>query len=179
MTIESCDDRIPPALARYAAVLDLDTTALQVTTDRPTFARWIGRGRVSAAIGGAYCFVGHRGRHAILINLERLDLGRPYAIDVVVAEELVHMRDQIDGDTRRHAHHGYDRIAHRVSALTGVPLAGIRAALLPVQRRPFRYRYACPACGFQVMRRRAGTWSCSRCAPAFDRRYLMRIVERL
>jgi ribosomal protein L37AE/L43A len=55
----------------------------------------------------------------------------------------------------------------------------IRQVLRPIERRPYRYRYACPACGIAVMRRRKGTWSCSRCAPAFDRRFILRIVEHL
>ena len=57
------------------------------------------------------------------------------------------MRDRLDGDLRRHAKHGHDRIAHRVSALTGATLEEIRASLLPPVRRPARYTYECPSCG--------------------------------
>jgi predicted SprT family Zn-dependent metalloprotease len=122
----------------------------------------------------------HReGFHAILINLERIDLSLPRALEVVVAEELVHMRDHLDGDRRRHAKHGYDRIAHRVSELTGASLEEIRSALIPVKRRPYRYVYACPGCGVRVPRKRRGTWSCARCSPKFDQRYVLRIVEDL
>jgi predicted SprT family Zn-dependent metalloprotease len=93
----------------------------------------------------------------------------------VVAEELIHMRDHLDGDRRRHSHHGYDRIAVRVSDLTGASLEEIRSALLPVDRRPIRYVYECPQCRRQVGRRRKGTWSCGSCSPAFDRRFILRL----
>lgn len=179
MILELCDARIHDLLAKYIELLSLPTDHLYVTTHRPTFARWIGRRTIRASIGGAYCFVRANGRHTILINLDRIDVSRKSAIEVVVAEELLHMRDQLDGDTRGHAHHGYDRIAHRVSRLTGVPLAEIRRALLPIERRPFRYRYACPQCERRIDRRRKGTWSCGRCAPTFDRRFILRIVEVL
>src|SRR5699024_4406393 len=94
-------------------------------------------------------------------------------------EELIHMRDRLDGDLRGHAKHGYDRIAHRVAAITGASLDEIRTALIPVKRRPYRYVYACPACGMRVLRKKTGRWSCGRCSPAFDPRYELRIVERL
>lgn len=177
--LERCDERVHALLSKYVALLALPTDHLYVTTDRPTFARWIGRRTIRGSIGGAYCFVRANGRHAVLINLDRIDVSRESAIEVVVAEELLHMRDQLDGDTRGHAHHGYDRIAHRVSRLTDVPLAGIRSALLPVERRPVKYRYACPQCERRVDRRRKGTWSCGRCSPTFDRRFILRIVEVL
>lgn len=174
-----CDDRIRDLLSKYIALLALPTDDLYVTTDRPTFARWIGRRSIRRSVGGAYCFVRSSRRHAVLIHLDRIDTSRPSAIEVVIAEELLHMRDQLDGDVRRHSHHGYDRIAHRVSELTGVSLPEIRSALLPVQRRAVKYRYACPRCNLRVDRRRKGTWSCGRCAPRFDRRFVLTIVEEL
>jgi hypothetical protein len=94
---------------------------------------------------------------------------------VVVAEELLHMRDRLDGDLRRHAKHGYDRIALRVSALTGATLEEIRASLVPPARRPARYLYACSSCGLRVPRQKQGTWSCGRCAPRFDPRFILRL----
>jgi ribosomal protein L37AE/L43A len=93
----------------------------------------------------------------------------------VVAEELLHMRDRLNGDLRRHAKHGYDRVAHRVSALTGATLEEIRASLVPPQQRPARYLYSCPTCGAQVPRQRRGTWSCGRCAPRFDPQFILRL----
>lgn len=163
---------------RYIARLDLPAERLRITIDRKEFSAWLGR-RVPASYGGAYVYLRQWDIHAVLINLERIDAAAPRAVEVVVAEELVHMRDQLDGDYRRHARHGYDRIAHRVAALTGASLKEIRGALLPLERRPYRYVYACPECGVRVPRKRKGTWSCGRCSPRFDPRYVLRIVEEL
>lgn len=179
MNLVVCDDRVRDPLVRYISLLSLPVDDLDVTTDRPTFARWIGRRSIRSSIWGAYCFVPATRRHAVLINLDRIDVSRPHGIDVVVAEELLHMRDHIDGDMRRHAHHGHDRIARRVSALTGVALPEIRSALLPVRRRPARYQYGCPRCGLTVYRRRRGTWSCGRCGSGFDRRFILKVVKEI
>ncbi|MGB3305315.1 MAG: hypothetical protein WBA63_03955 [Thermomicrobiales bacterium] len=178
MILDQCDDNLVTLIERYIARLSLPTDALWITTDRDTYSRWLAR-RVPSAYGGAYCYLRQRKVHAVLIHLARIDLSQPRALEVVVAEELVHMRDHLDGDRRRHAKHGHDRIAYRVAELTGASLEEIRSALVPVQRRPFRYIYACPGCGVRVPRRRKGTWSCGRCAPRFDPRYVLRIVEHL
>jgi hypothetical protein len=175
MRVEDCDPEVVALIGRYANELSLSTHELWVTTSRSTYGKWIGR-RVPASYGGAYCRLRRTGPHAILVNLDRIDLDQPSAVAVVVAEELIHMRDNLDGDYRRHAHHGHDRIAQRVAALVGVSLDEVRGALKPVQRRPYRYLYRCPACGLEVPRRRRGTWSCGRCSPRFDRRYVLRIA---
>lgn len=172
------DPRVVAQAERYIDKLKLPTEQLRITSDRAEYASWLGR-RISSAYGGAYCFMRNEGIHAILINLERIDTSMERAIEIVVAEELIHMRDHLDGDLRRHSKHGYDRIAHRVSGLTGASLEEIRAALLPVQRRPYRYIYACPNCHARVARKRRGTWSCGRCSPTFSRRFVLRIVEEL
>ncbi len=172
------DEVIRPFAEAYIARLDLPGERLRVTTDRKEFSAWLGR-RVPSSYGGAYVYLRQWDIHAVLINLERIDTSAPRAIEVVVAEELVHMRDHLDGDHRRHARHGHDRIAHRVASLTGASLEEIRGALLPVDRRPYRYVYACPRCGVKVPRKRKGTWSCGRCSPSFDPRYVLRIVEEL
>lgn len=164
-------------LERYLSLLNLEAYPLWVTTERQTFDTWLGR-KVRASIGGAYTFDPRHNRHLILINLPRIDRSQPMALEVVVAEELVHMRDRLDGDLRRHAKHGYDRIAHRVAALTGASLEEIRSATLAPQRRPGKYLYACPGCGNQVARRTQGTWSCARCAPRFDPHYILQLVPR-
>jgi predicted SprT family Zn-dependent metalloprotease len=165
-------------LDRYIALLALPTDRLSVTTNRAEFERWLGR-RVGSALGGAYVYLPRRKEHAILINLVRIDRSRPRAVELVVAEELIHMRDHLDGDRRRHAKHGYDRIALRVAELTGATLDEVRSCLVPVQQRPLRYLYACPACGRSVARRRRGVWSCGQCAPRFDRRFVLRLVAEI
>lgn len=162
----------------YAGVLGLEPADLVVTSDTSTYSRWIGR-RVPARYGGAYAFLSRLGKHAILINTKRIDRSKANALDVVVAEELIHMQDHLRGDHRRHAKHGHDRIALRVSEMTGASLEDIRSALVPVRQRPYRYVYACPGCGRTIMRRRKGTWSCGRCAPAYDSRFVFRLVEDL
>ncbi|MBA3274813.1 MAG: hypothetical protein H0T72_03395 [Chloroflexia bacterium] len=176
MLLDQCDDRLTELLNHYIALLHLPVDRLRITTSRATFRSWIGRS-VPSAYGGAYCYLIRTGDHVILINLERIDQDQPRAVEIVVAEELVHMRDRLDGDTRRHARHGHDRIAHRVADLTGATLEEIRSTLMPVARRPVKYLYQCPGCGLTVGRRRQGVWSCARCAPRFDRRFQMRIVE--
>ena len=163
-------------LERYIKLLDLPTDRLRVTTERRVFEGWLGR-RVRSSIGGAYTFDPRTGEHLILINLVRIDSSLPRSIEVVVAEELVHMRDRLDGDLRRHAKHGYDRIAYRVAELSGATLKEIRAATIAPVRRPARFTYACPGCGATVPRRRKGTWSCGRCAPRFDKRFILRLVS--
>lgn len=162
-------------LSHYVARLGLPAAGLRVTTSRAEFERLLGR-RISSSAGGAYVYLPRSDWHLILINLPRIDRAQPRALEVVVAEELIHYRDWLDGDRRRHARHGYDRIAHRVAALTGASLDEIRRALIPVERRPARYLYQCPGCQQVVPRRRRGTWSCARCAPAFDRRFVLRLV---
>jgi hypothetical protein len=161
-------------LERYVAHLRLPIDRLRVTTERRVFESWLGR-RVRSSIGGAYAFAPTSGDHLILINLPRIDRSQPRSLEVVVAEELLHMRDRLDGDLRRHAKHGHDRIAHRVSALTGATLDEIRGSLVPPKRRPARYVYECPSCGVQVPRHRQGTWSCGRCASLFNPRFILRL----
>ncbi|MGB3327386.1 MAG: hypothetical protein WBA46_00445 [Thermomicrobiales bacterium] len=178
MKLHACDGELAALIARYVSVLALPTDRLWITTDRVEYGAWLGR-RVPSAYGGAYCYLRGQDIHAVLIHLERIDQSQPMAVEVVVAEELVHMRDHLDGDRRRHAKHGHDRIAYRVAELTGASLEEIRSALVPVKRRPAKYVYACPGCGARVARRKRGTWSCGRCSPIFDRRFVLRLVETL
>ncbi len=178
MKMDQCNAHVTTLIERYVDRLQLPAENLWITTDRFVYAEWLGR-KVPSAYGGAYCFIRSRQRHAILIHLARIDLDRPRALEVVVAEELVHMRDHLDGDRRRHSKHGHDRIAYRVSELTGATLEDIRSALRPVKHRTHRYIYECPGCGVRVPRRKSGTWSCGRCSPQFDRRFVLKIVEHL
>lgn len=174
--LDTMDQSVIALIQRYVVRLALPDDHLWVTTSRETYAKVIGR-RVPSAYGGAYCFIERQGTHAVLVNLQRIDREKDFAIEVVVAEELLHMRHYLDGDTRRHAHHGYDRIAVRVSELTGVSLPDIRSVLIPPRRRPLRFLYRCPGCHVQVRRRKRGTWSCGRCSSRFDSRFVLRLVE--
>ena len=171
-----CDAGVVELVEQYAEMLDLALDDLMLTTSRAVYGEWLGR-RIPSSYGGAYCYLARQGRHAILINLERIDTTRPKAVEVVVVEELIHMRDRLDGDLRGHSHHGHDRIAYLVADLTGANMEDVRSALVPVKRRAVKYLYRCPGCGLTVPRKRKGTWSCGRCSPRFDRRYQMRIVQ--
>lgn len=176
MILDTDDTRIAAFVASYCARLSLPTDDLWLTTDRSTYNEWVGR-RVGGSIGGAYVYHPGRKKHLILINLKRIDLSRPQSLEIVVCEELLHMRHRIDGDRRRHAKHGYDRIAVQVSELTGASLEDVRHCVLPVKRRAPKYLYACPKCKMEVPRSRVGVWSCGRCSPTFDRRYQLQIVR--
>jgi len=167
MRIDVQDQDVWSLINHYIATLAIPTDRLWVTTDRPTYSRWLGR-RISGALGGAYAYRRDLGVHVVLINLARIDRSQALAVEVVVAEEFIHMRDHLDGDRRRHAKHGYDRIADRVAALTGASLSEVRSSLVPVKRRPYRFLYECPVCGAQVRRRLRGVWSCGRCSPRYD-----------
>ena len=176
MTLDEVDPGTETQIRKYVDLLQLPADHLRITTNRRTFETWLGR-RVSASIGGAYAFSARKRAHLVLINLVRIDLTRPRSLEIVVAEELIHMRDRLDGDLRRHARHGYDRIAHRVAAITGATLDEIRSCLVPRETRPLRYQYACPKCGLTVQRRRRGVWSCGRCSPRFDPKLVLRLVS--
>lgn len=178
MLLDVQDQETIGLLRHYLARLNLPEDRVRITTGKRVFERWLGR-RVSGSIGGAYVFLPRYGEHAILINLPRIDRSRPHALEVVVAEELIHYRDALDGDRRRHRKHGYDRIAYRVAELTGTTLDEVRSALLPARRRPFRYVYECGTCHRRVLRRIRGTWSCGRCSPRFDQRFVLRLVSEI
>lgn len=170
------DDETRAHLETYLRRLGLEDEPFWVTTRRADFERAIGR-RAGGGIGGAYVYHPRRRTHLVFINLARIDRSKPRAVEIVVAEELIHMRDWIDGDRRRHAKHGYDRIAHRVAELTGASLDEIRGCLLPRKPRPVRYLYRCPGCARIVERKVKGVWSCARCSPRFDRRFVL-VLER-
>lgn len=175
MLLDVTDPETVALVHRYLGVLDLPADRLRITDRKPVFENWLGR-RISHSAGGAYVYLPGLREHAILINLARIDRSRPKSLEVVVAEELIHFRDALDGDHRRHRKYGHDRIARRVAALTGTSLDDVRSALLAPRRRPYRHRYECPACRRQVLRRIRGSWSCGRCSPRFERRFVLRLV---
>jgi predicted SprT family Zn-dependent metalloprotease len=177
-TLAMVEPEVRGFIEAYADRLALSLDEVWVATSRSEFEHWLGR-RVSSSMGGAYVYLSTKRRHAILINLVRLNPANPRAAELVVAEELLHMRDFIDGDRRRHAKHGFDRIAYRVAELTGASLDEIRSSTVSPKRRPIKYFYACPACEREVGRRKRGTWSCSRCSPVFDRRFVLTLVREI
>lgn len=162
----------------YAAALGVQDEPLWVTASKATFETWIGR-KVGSSLGGAYLYSRRRKRHLIFINRKRLNPDLERAAELVIAEELVHLRDHVIGDHRRHAKHGHDRIAHEVASITGATLEEIRSCLIPTRQLPFRWLYQCPGCGMLVKRKRQGTWSCARCANRFDPRYVLRLVGEI
>lgn len=162
----------------YGERLRLLEQSLRITTSRRVFGRWLGR-RIPSSYGGAFVHLTHARTSAILINLERIDHSQPKALEVVVAEELLHMRDWLDGDHRRHAKHGHDRIAYRVADLTGASLDQIRSALVPVKSRDFRYVYVCPNCDRRVYRKRSGRWACRPCYERTGRRFVLAVDPTL
>jgi predicted SprT family Zn-dependent metalloprotease len=176
MIIEVDDRETRDLIERYLLILSLPTADLQVTTFRARFQQWLGR-PVSSSIGGAYAYHPVKRKHLVLINLPRIDRSKAKSLEVVVAEELVHMRDRLDGDLRRHAKHGYDRIAVRVAALTGASLDEVRGCLVASARQPYRFLYECPRCRVTIRRRRRGTWSCARCASRFDPTLVLQLVR--
>lgn len=157
------DDAETVSLVRaYAERLAIGGVSCMVTTRRADFKRWLGRA-VPASYGGAYAYDPRQDRHLVLINLDRIDRRRPRAVEIVICEELLHLRDRLDGDLRRHAKHGHDRIARRVAALVGVPIDDVRSCLLPTASRSYRYVVRCDACGWHVLRKKRGRWACPVC----------------
>ncbi len=178
MQLDIRDEETLRWVEHYLCVLGLPTDRLRVTTTRATFEAWLGR-RVGGGIGGAYVFLRGPKEHAILINLPRIDRSQPRALEIVVVEELIHMQDHIAGDHRRHAKHGYDRVAHRVASVTGATLEEIRSCLVPRRPRPYRYLYGCSRCGIQVPRRVRGSWACGPCYRRNRKRYALTLVAML
>ena len=165
-------------MEQYGRLFHLLAQPLQVTTSRRVFGRWLGR-RIPSSYGGAYVYLSHKKTHAILINLERIDHSGEKSLEVVVAEELIHMRDWLAGDRRRHARHGHDRIAVRVSQVTGASMDEIRNALVPVQPRGYRYVYSCPNCGRSMKRKRTGKWACRPCWEQTGHKYLLQVTQEI
>jgi hypothetical protein len=172
------DGEIQRLASHYANVLNVEDQPVWITASRPLFEQWIGR-KVGSSLGGAYIYSSRKRRHLILVNRARLNPELPIAAELVVAEELIHLRDWVIGDRRRHAKHGHDRIAHEVARITGASLDDIRNCLVPTRQLPYRWIYRCPGCGMLVKRKRKGTWSCARCASRFDPRYVLQLVGEI
>ncbi len=176
MQIEDCDPRVVALVQEYVDRLALPSENLSITTNRAVFASWLRR-PVPFRIGGAYSMNPTTKAHRVFVHLERLDLTKPFALEVVVAEELIHMRDHLRGDFRRHSHHGFDRIAVEVERITGFTAEQQRSIFKPRPRRMFKHLYQCPRCAVIVPRRRRGIWSCALCSPRFSKRLILREVD--
>jgi len=172
LRIVDCDQRVVDLVNVYVRKLGLPDANLSITTNRSVFSGWIGR-TIPFRVGGAYSMHPETGEHRVFVHLERLDLAKPWAIEVVVAEELIHMRDHSRGDFRRHSHHGYDRIAAEVERVTGFTPEQQRDIFGPRNVRKFRHFFQCPNCRMVIVRRRRGTWVCRECRDRFRRQYLL------
>jgi hypothetical protein len=175
---------------------DQELAHLAVTQDRSEFALWTGK-RLNTMALGCYCYIpaptqprralfshiltpgearpqtaSHR--HLIFIEPDM----QPRSIEVTTAHELIHLSDRVQGNPRRHHHHGYDSIAADEAAVTGYSLEDLRRLLAEESqrreavrraRRPIRYLYECPQCGkeYPRTRRYSQAVSCSSC----DKRY--------
>ena len=176
--IEQVSPAVEELAKRYVKRLGLVGQTIWLTESKKRFESWIGR-PVSGSIGGAYIYLPTSWANAILINVARIDLDQRRSLEMVVCEEFLHMRHWLEGDRRGHAHHGYDRIAVQVAYLTGATMEEVRACLKPVERRPYKYVYACPTCLRQVRRRKRGTWSCGLCNPTFSHQHVLVLQQIL
>lgn len=176
MHVEDCDPRVVDLVELYLEMLGLPSGNLAVTTSRYVFGQWLRRS-IPFRIGGAYSMHPETGQNRVFVHLERLDLTVPFAIEVVVAEELIHMRDYLRGDFRRHSHHGHDRIASEVDRISGFSPEQQRSIFGARNIRLFQYLYECPKCRVMIPRRRRGTWSCRQCSGRFNRDLVLREVS--
>ncbi len=91
---------------------------------------------------------------------------RPEQLRATLLHEMLHL----------HLRRGHDAVFKAAAARLGVPL---HAPGVP-EREPYRYVYACPACGRRILRRRRGTWSCGACSGGrYDARFQLRLLTRL
>lgn len=121
-------------------------------------------------------------RHLIFVEPDLL----PVNIEVTVAHELIHLRDRVTGNPRKHRCHGYDAISVDEAVLTERDPEFLRAQLREETHRreaalravrPYRYIYVCPVCKreYPRVRRYSRPVSCGRC----DRHYNLAFVLEL
>jgi hypothetical protein len=125
-------------------------------------------------------------RHLIFIEPTLL----PASAEVTVAHELIHLRDRVQGQPRRHRCHGNDAISLDEALITGRDPEALRvqlreetdrreAALRSV--RPYRYLYRCPNCEkeYYRVRKYGRATSCGRCDSRFNPNFELRLESTL
>jgi predicted SprT family Zn-dependent metalloprotease len=125
-------------------------------------------------------------RHLIFIEPTLL----PASAEVTVAHELIHLRDRVQGQPRRHRCHGNDAIALDEALITGRDPEVLRTQLREETdrreaalraARPYRYLYRCPHCGkdYYRVRRYTRPTSCGKCDSRFNPTFELRLETRL
>ncbi|GCE26498.1 hypothetical protein KDA_19820 [Dictyobacter alpinus] len=188
-------------LLHYWSRLELplpELSLLALTQDRQEYKRWTGK-RLNTMALGCYCyipaslaqsrrqpFVDGSAHHRHLIFIDAALQAK--SIEVTVAHELIHLSDRIQGNPRRHRHHGYDSIATDEAAITGYAVEDLRALLheesvkreaVRRERRPIRYVYQCPGCGkeYPRTRRYSQAVSCSSCDKVYNPRFSLSLIS--
>jgi hypothetical protein len=125
-------------------------------------------------------------RHLIFIEPTLL----PASAEVTVAHELIHLRDRVQGQPRRHRCHGNDAIALDEALITGRDPEALRVQLREETERreaalraarPYRYLYICPECGKEYYRVRKYTrpTSCGKCDSRFNPTFELQLEAHL
>jgi hypothetical protein len=125
-------------------------------------------------------------RHLIFIEPTLL----PASAEVTVAHELIHLRDRVQGQPRRHHCHGNDAIALDEALITGRDPEALRVQLREETERreaalraarPYRYLYLCPNCGkeYYRVRKYARPTSCGKCDSRFNPNFELRLEAHL
>lgn len=125
-------------------------------------------------------------RHLIFVEPTLL----PASAEVTVAHELIHLRDRVQGQPRRHRCHGNDAIALDEALITGRDPEALRVQLREETERreaalraarPYRYLYRCPHCAKEYYRVRRYTrpTSCGKCDSRFNPNFELRLEMTL
>ncbi len=195
--------QLEPWLVHYWQKLQLPLSEfglLALTQDRQEYMRWTGK-RLNVMALGCYCYIpapnltlklsvsmiedkllSHR--HLIFIE-PTMQAG---SIEVTVAHELIHLSDRIQGNPRRHHHHGYDSIAIDEAAITGYAVEDLRKLLheesvrresIRRESRPIRYIYQCPHCKklYPRTRRYSRAVSCSGCDKHYNPQFALLLMS--
>jgi hypothetical protein len=179
-----------------------ELSLLALTQDRQEYMRWTGK-RLNLMALGCYCYMpaptppskvsallvkenALPHRHLIFIEPAM----QSASIEVTVAHELIHLSDRVQGNPRRHHHHGYDAIATDEAAITGYAVEDLRKLLheesvrrehIRRERRPIRYMYQCSHCGklYPRTRRYSLPISCSSCDKHYNPQFSLQLMPAL